>query len=176
MELKSWLEAESGRAVKLAKALKVYPSFISKLANGKKPVPFEQCMPIERATEGAVTRRDLRPDNYLIHWPELADEHTLPALPAINTAAAAQASIQHVEAVAVAAIRSEATQATAEIKHVAEELLKEDAPWDGATERRHDNAPWDGKTERRKLDAPVDRRVSPASVARAEFLRQQQGV
>lgn len=29
-------------------------------------------MPIERATEGAVTRRDLRPDDYHIHWPELA--------------------------------------------------------------------------------------------------------
>lgn len=33
--------------------------------------------------------------------------------------------------------------------------------------------PWDGITERRKLNAPVDRRVSPASVARAEFLRTQ---
>lgn len=29
-------------------------------------------MPIERATQGAVTRRDLRSDDYLIHWPELA--------------------------------------------------------------------------------------------------------
>ena len=29
---------------------------------------------------------------------------------------------------------------------------------------------WDGKTERRKLDAPIDRRVSPASLAHAEFL------
>ena len=37
-------------------------------------------MPIERATGGQVTRRDSCPDDYLIHWPELADtpEHALP--------------------------------------------------------------------------------------------------
>ena len=33
-----------------------------------------------------------------------------------------------------------------------------------------DNSPWDGVTERRKLNAPVERRVSPESVARANFL------
>ena len=32
---------------------------------------------------------------------------------------------------------------------------------------------WDGITERRKLNAPIDRRVSPESVARADFLRRQ---
>ncbi|WP_349281253.1 transcriptional regulator [Polaromonas hydrogenivorans] len=127
MELKSWLEGESGRAVKLAAALKVYPSFVSKIANGTKPVPFEQCMPIERATEGAVTRRDLKPDDYLIHWPELAYAHTEIAQPAINAVAVIQTSIKHVEAVAVAAIRDEASQATAEIKHVATELLVQGA-------------------------------------------------
>lgn len=36
-------------------------------------------MPIERATHGAVTRPDLRPDDYLIHWPELAEAHHQPA-------------------------------------------------------------------------------------------------
>ncbi len=29
-------------------------------------------MPIERATNGAVTRRDLRPDDWHEIWPELA--------------------------------------------------------------------------------------------------------
>ena len=37
-------------------------------------VPFEQCVPIERATNGAVTRRDLRPSDYFEMWPELARE------------------------------------------------------------------------------------------------------
>lgn len=35
-------------------------------------VPLEKCMPIERATGGLVTRRDLRPGDWLEHWPELA--------------------------------------------------------------------------------------------------------
>lgn len=31
------------------------------------------CVSIERATNGAVTRRDLRPDDWARIWPELAD-------------------------------------------------------------------------------------------------------
>lgn len=120
-------------------------------------VPVEHCTPIETALSGKVTRKELRPDDWQVHWPELAE-----APAAIDTLTGAQAAIKHVETVAVA-----------EIKHVAEELLKEAEPWDGATERRQDVAPWDGKTERRKLDAPLDRRVSVESVARADWLRTQ---
>jgi DNA-binding transcriptional regulator YdaS (Cro superfamily) len=35
-------------------------------------VPIERCVPIERATNGAVTRKDLRPDDWQEIWPELA--------------------------------------------------------------------------------------------------------
>lgn len=31
------------------------------------------CVAIERATDGAVTRRDLRPDDWRDIWPELAE-------------------------------------------------------------------------------------------------------
>lgn len=42
-------------------------------------VPVEHCAAIERATEGAVTRRDLRPDDWYRIWPELVtDEHLAP--------------------------------------------------------------------------------------------------
>lgn len=136
-------------------------------------VPVEHCTPIETALLGKVTRKELRPDDWQIHWPELALAHSLPAQPATQTVAEAQSAIKHVEAVAVAAIRQGAGQATAEIKHLAGEILKEAEPWDGATERRQEVGAWDGKTERRKLDAPLDRRVSAESVARAEFLRTQ---
>lgn len=81
---------------------------------------------------------------------------------AIQTVAEAQAAIKHVEAAAVA-----------EIKHVADEILKDGEPWDGINERRTTEQLWDGVTERRKLNAPLDRRVSPESVARAAFLRSQ---
>lgn len=40
----------------------------------------ENCVAIERATDAAVTRRDLRPDDWWLIWPELVtDEHPVPA-------------------------------------------------------------------------------------------------
>lgn len=33
--------------------------------------PIEHCMAIERATNGAVTRQELRPDDYWLIWPDL---------------------------------------------------------------------------------------------------------
>lgn len=48
------------------------------MISGEKKVPLAQCMPIERATNGEVTRRDLMPDTYLSHWPELADIKATP--------------------------------------------------------------------------------------------------
>ncbi|MDH4417685.1 MAG: YdaS family helix-turn-helix protein [Acidovorax sp.] len=38
----------------------------------RRPGPAH-CVAIEKATEGAVTRRDLRPDDWHLIWPELAD-------------------------------------------------------------------------------------------------------
>jgi DNA-binding transcriptional regulator YdaS (Cro superfamily) len=35
-------------------------------------VPVEHCFAIEQATKGEVTRKDLRPDDWLKIWPELA--------------------------------------------------------------------------------------------------------
>lgn len=40
--------------------------------DGRK-VPIEHCVAIERATGGAVTRRELRPDDWQQIWPELAE-------------------------------------------------------------------------------------------------------
>jgi DNA-binding transcriptional regulator YdaS (Cro superfamily) len=37
----------------------------------RRPGPV-YCLAIERATDGAVTRRDLRPDDWHLIWPELA--------------------------------------------------------------------------------------------------------
>jgi DNA-binding transcriptional regulator YdaS (Cro superfamily) len=34
-------------------------------------VPAAHCLAIERATNGAVTRRDLRPDDFHLIWPDL---------------------------------------------------------------------------------------------------------
>ena len=50
-------------------------------------VPFDQCMPIETATNGAVTRCVLRPEDHHIHWPELALGQEIRALAAIENVA-----------------------------------------------------------------------------------------
>lgn len=46
----------------MARGIGVPQSFVSKMANGEKQVPLEQCVPIERFTLGAVTCEELRPD------------------------------------------------------------------------------------------------------------------
>jgi DNA-binding transcriptional regulator YdaS (Cro superfamily) len=47
----------------------------------RQPSP-ESCVAIERATDGKVTRRDLRPDDWHRIWPELVtEEFPAPALP-----------------------------------------------------------------------------------------------
>ena len=39
-------------------------------------VPIEHCYPIEKATCGLITRRDLRPDDWQEIWPELTQVAT----------------------------------------------------------------------------------------------------
>ena len=82
MKLKSWIESERGRSTALAKAIDVPPSFVSKMVSGDKAVPLERCVAIEVATHGAVTRQDLRPDDWQKIWPELAHSptNTAPAM------------------------------------------------------------------------------------------------
>ena len=60
-----------GGVSKLADAIGVGQSAISNLVsrNGK-PSP-ENCVAIEQATKKAVTRKDLRPDDWHLIWPEL---------------------------------------------------------------------------------------------------------
>lgn len=70
------LEAAIGKVGgvgKLAAAIGIGQSAISNWrARGTTP-DAAHCVAIERATSGAVTRRDLRPDDWQDIWPELAD-------------------------------------------------------------------------------------------------------
>lgn len=61
-----------GGVSQLASAIGVGQSAISNLvARGGAPSPAN-CVAIERATKGAVTRKELRPDDWQSIWPELA--------------------------------------------------------------------------------------------------------
>lgn len=55
----------------LARLVGVTPPTVQQWANGERPVPPERCVLIERVTGGAVGRRDLRPDDWHLIWPEL---------------------------------------------------------------------------------------------------------
>lgn len=65
----------------LARLIGVSQSAVSNWRARGGLVPVEHCTAIERATAGAVTRRDLRPDDWHRIWPELAscEAEVLPA-------------------------------------------------------------------------------------------------
>ena len=87
--LKKWLSAERGRGVRLAACLRVPPSFVAKMASGEKSVPLEHAARIEVFTDGAVTRKAIRPDDWARIWPELAEsEQNQPEKPATQAQAA----------------------------------------------------------------------------------------
>lgn len=78
-----------GSQLALSRALAVTPVTVSQWVrpeggNGR-PVPPKQCVRIEQLTQGQVTRRDLRPDDWHDIWPELAHP-TPPAAPAAQAA------------------------------------------------------------------------------------------
>jgi DNA-binding transcriptional regulator YdaS (Cro superfamily) len=74
MNLQTYLSERRGRQAALATAIGAYAPDVSRWANGSRAIPFHYGAPIEVATEGKVTRKDLFPDSWRKHWPELADE------------------------------------------------------------------------------------------------------
>lgn len=54
--------AEIGSQSALAKAIGVAPAMVWQWCDGRRPVPAHRCVPIEEATQGKVTRYELRPD------------------------------------------------------------------------------------------------------------------
>lgn len=68
-----------GSQNKLAEAIGVRQSVVSMWVTRQSRIPAGHCVSIERATSGAVTRRDLRPDDWAAVWPELATKRRTPA-------------------------------------------------------------------------------------------------
>lgn len=88
----------AGGVGKLAAALGVAQPLVSNWrARGTKPGAI-YCVAIERATNGVVTRKDLRPDDWFLIWPEMdgaqaaADAHHKAQSPA-NKARVATESV-----------------------------------------------------------------------------------
>lgn len=73
MDLETYLST-SETAASLAARIGVTPAFISQWRSGYRPVPIHLAVRIEQMTQGGVTRRDLRPDDWADIWPELATD------------------------------------------------------------------------------------------------------
>ena len=76
MDLKTYLSLERGRQTHLAGAIGVYAPDVSRWASGKRPIPFNYGAPIEIATGGAVTRKEMFPHDWHRLWPELLTDTT----------------------------------------------------------------------------------------------------
>ncbi|NQW92666.1 MAG: helix-turn-helix domain-containing protein [Polaromonas sp.] len=62
----------AGSQKALAKAIGLGQSAVANWLKRGGLVPVEYCASIEIAFSGAVTRKDLRPDDWEMYWPELA--------------------------------------------------------------------------------------------------------
>lgn len=58
----------------LAQKIGAHQPDVSRWASGKRPVPEKMAVAIEAATLGAVSRKELRPDDWHLIWPELAQQ------------------------------------------------------------------------------------------------------
>lgn len=95
--LKKWIAQERGRGVRLAAALQVPASFVTKMASGDKPIPVEHASAIEQFTDGAVPRQAIRPADWRRIWPELAKTKPIqPQAPGHQAQAAIKAVAQEV--------------------------------------------------------------------------------
>ena len=66
----------AGSQAALARSLNVTAPTINQWAKGVRPVPEKMAVAIEAITNGAVTRRDLRPNDWFLIWPELVQPST----------------------------------------------------------------------------------------------------
>lgn len=66
--------AGRGAISKIAVAIGAPIPDVSRWISGKRPVPIARCVAIEMATDGEVSRKDLRPDDWRSIWPELEDK------------------------------------------------------------------------------------------------------
>lgn len=73
MKIDQYLHTANLTASALARKLNITPAMIYQWRVGLRPVPVRKCAEIERITNGAVTRKDLRPDDWHLIWPELKE-------------------------------------------------------------------------------------------------------
>lgn len=81
MNLTAYLAQERGRLTRVAARAGLASAFLSQISNGLRATPAERAADLERATDGAVRRWDLRPDDWHRIWPELIGTEGAPEVP-----------------------------------------------------------------------------------------------
>lgn len=81
MTLSEFLKGERGRMAEVAGRAGLSVAFLSQIASGARGTPAERGADIERATDAAVRRWDLRPDDWYRIWPELIGAEGAPGVP-----------------------------------------------------------------------------------------------
>jgi len=76
MNLKTYSNQPAIKKASLARSVGVSPALLHQWIEGIRPVAIRHCTAIERATDGEVSRKDLRPDDWQIIWPELSTAPT----------------------------------------------------------------------------------------------------
>ncbi len=76
MNLIDYISASRGRATELAKRLNVSAAYISQIASGYRKASPVMAVQIEEATNGDVSRKDSRPDDWNAIWPEYQPKNT----------------------------------------------------------------------------------------------------
>ncbi|RQT74782.1 transcriptional regulator [Burkholderia cepacia] len=73
MDLANYLSSRKVTQAAFALRLGVSQGLIYQWLTGRRPIAIDKCVAIERITTGEVSRRDLRPTDWQLIWPELAD-------------------------------------------------------------------------------------------------------
>ena len=70
MDIREFLSVRGAQAA-LSRATGLSKAFVYQIATGKKDLPIAYAATVEKVTDGAVTRKSLRPDDWHTIWPEL---------------------------------------------------------------------------------------------------------
>lgn len=71
MDIQKYLSKTNTSQAAFALTIGVSQGMVWQWITKKRPVPIERCVDIENATDGSISRRDLRPNDWQKIWPEL---------------------------------------------------------------------------------------------------------
>ncbi|MFS2027668.1 transcriptional regulator [Massilia sp. CT11-137] len=75
MNLPTYLQTPGLNKAAFAREIGVSNAMLYQFEKGIRPVPPKYCPAIERASDGKVTRQELRPKDWRQTWPDLAAQH-----------------------------------------------------------------------------------------------------